>query len=126
MALKHAEPGEVVDLRPFGPRMAAAKTSAIVRTPRFEAVRLVVQAGTEIPSHKVTGQIMLYCIEGHARLEFTHDRIDLHAGDWIYLEADEPHSVKGIEDASLLLTILFEDDGSAPDQVSGKEVPDAR
>ena len=46
MALKHAEPGEVVDLRPLGDRLAAAKTTAIVRTASFEAMRLVVPAGT--------------------------------------------------------------------------------
>jgi quercetin dioxygenase-like cupin family protein len=118
MALKHAVPGEVVDLRPFGPRMTAAKTSAIVRTPSFEAVRLVVPAGTEIPSHKVSGQITLHCIEGHAQLGLTGETIDLHAGEWVYLEGDEPHSVTGIEDASLLLTILFESSRNAPDPVS--------
>lgn len=47
MALKHAAPGQVVDLRSFGSRLAAARTSAIVRMPSFEAVRLVVPAGTE-------------------------------------------------------------------------------
>ncbi|MCB0057192.1 MAG: cupin domain-containing protein [Hyphomicrobiaceae bacterium] len=107
MALKHAAPGQVVDLRPFGSRLAAARTSAIVRTPHFEAVRLVVPAGTEIPSHKVSGQITLYCVEGHAQLGLTGETIDLRAGNWVYLEGDEPHSVKGIEDASLLLNILF-------------------
>jgi quercetin dioxygenase-like cupin family protein len=32
----------------------------------------------------------------------------LNAGEWVYLDGGEPHSVKGIEDSSLLLTILFE------------------
>lgn len=60
MTLEHAASGEIVDLRPLGPRLAAAKTRAIVRTPGFEAVvRLVVPAGTERPSHKVPGQITL-------------------------------------------------------------------
>lgn len=113
MALKHAEPGEPVKLGPLGPQLAAAKTSAIVRTPSFEAVRLVVMAGTEIPSHKVPGQIMLHCIEGHAQLGLPAGTIDLRAGDWVYLEGGEPHSVKGIEDASLLLTILFDRDRNA-------------
>jgi quercetin dioxygenase-like cupin family protein len=108
MALKHAAPGEAVDLRPLGSRLAATRTHAIARTPRFEAVRLVVPAGTEIPSHKVPGRIILHCIEGHARLVLTDETIDLRAGDWVYLDGDVPHSVKGIEDASLLLTILFE------------------
>jgi quercetin dioxygenase-like cupin family protein len=108
MALKHAEPGEVVGLRPLGDRFAAAKTSAIVRTSSFEAVRLVVPANTEIPSHKVAGQITVHCIEGHAQLGLVGGAVDLRAGDRVYLEGSEPHSVKGIEDTSLLLTILFE------------------
>lgn len=108
MALKHAESGEVVNLGPLGHQFVAAKTSAITRTPSFEAVRLVVPAGTKIPSHKVSGQITLLCIEGHARLGLLGSTIDLRAGDWVYLEGDEPHSVTGIEDASLLLTILFD------------------
>jgi quercetin dioxygenase-like cupin family protein len=108
MALKHAEPGEVVDLRPLGDGLAAAKTRAIVRTGSFEAVRLVVPAGGEIPSHKVGGRITLHCIEGHAQLGLAGGVVDLRAGDWLYLEGGEPHSLKGIEDASLLLTILFD------------------
>lgn len=108
MALKHATPGEVVDLRPLGPRLSPARTHAIVRTSSFEAVRLVVPAGVEIPSHKVPGRITLQCIEGHAQLVLTDETIDLRSGDWIYLDGNEPHSVEGIENTSLLLTILFE------------------
>ena len=67
MALRHAQPGEVIDLRPLGEGLAEARTSAIVRTPSFEAVRLIVPAGTEIPTHKVPGRIMLQCIEGARR-----------------------------------------------------------
>jgi len=115
MALKHAVPGEVVDLRPLGPQLSAARTHAIVRTSSFEAVRLVVPAGVEIPSLRVPGRITLQCIEGHAQLGLSDATIDLRAGNWVYLDGNEPHSVKGIEDASLLLTILFEPEGKSPD-----------
>lgn len=115
MALKHAAPGEAVDLRPLGPRLFAARTHAIVRTSSFEAVRLVVPAGVEIPSHRVPGRITLQCIEGHAQLGLSDATIDLRAGDWVYLDGDEPHSVKGMEDASLLLTILFGPDSKTPE-----------
>ena len=108
MALHHAEPGEVVDLRPLGEGLAKARTSAIVRTPSFEAVRLVVPAGREIPVHQVPGRIMLHCLEGRVQLGLTGAAKDLRAGEWLYLEGGEPHSVTGIEDASLLLTILFD------------------
>jgi hypothetical protein len=32
----------------------------------------------------------------------------LKSGDWLYLRGGELHSLKGIVDSSLLLTILFE------------------
>ncbi len=108
MALKHARPGEVVDLRPLGGGLAEARTSAIVRTSSFETVRLVVPAGIEIPTHKVPGRIMLHCIEGRVELGLSDGSDELGTGDWLYLEGNEPHSVRGVEDASLLLTILFD------------------
>ena len=108
MALKHAQPGEVVDLRPLGEHLAEARTSAIVRTSSFEAARLVLAAGSEIPTHKVAGRITLHCIEGRVELGLPDADVELVAGDWLYLDGGEPHSVRGVEDSSLLLTILFE------------------
>ena len=107
MALKHTAPAEVVDLLPLGPRFGDAKTHAIVRAAQFEAIRLVLPAGTEIPTHNVVGPITLYCIEGHARLDLDVGQVEMRAGDWLHLEGGTPHSVKGVEDTSMLLTILF-------------------
>jgi len=33
--------------------------------------------------------------------------VQLSAGDWIYLDGGEEHSVKALEDSALLLTIIF-------------------
>lgn len=108
MAVVHAKPGEVVDLRPFGPKIRDAKTTAIVKTQAFEAVRLVVQSGAHIPAHQVAGPITLYCVEGRARFELPDSSFELSAGEWAYVEGGVRHAVSGIEDSSLLLTILFE------------------
>lgn len=109
MALHHADAGEVVDLRPLGDRLADARTTAIIKEDRFEAIRLVVQAGMQIPPHEVSGNITLYCIEGRVALGLEHATAELAAGEWIYLCGGEEHSVTGIEDSSLLLTIIFDD-----------------
>lgn len=108
MALVHAKPGEVVDLRPLGDKLTQAKTAAIVKAKSFEAIRLVVLAGQEIPSHQVSGHVTLHCLEGRVSLGLEHSTIELNAGEWVYLAGGEPHSVKGIENSSLLLTILFD------------------
>ncbi len=107
MALKHIEPGEVVQLQPISTAVAKPGTSALVKTDRFEAVRLVVPGGTTIPSHRVEGFITLFCLEGHAFLRGDRE-IELRPGDWVYLERGTPHSVRATQDSALLLTILFD------------------
>ncbi|MBX3584414.1 MAG: cupin [Rhizobiaceae bacterium] len=107
MALKHAEPGEVIDLSQLGPELNTAKTAALVKTDAFEAVRLVVRKGISIPTHSVPGQIMLHCLEGHVVIGLKHGEATLQTNEWLYLNGGEPHSVHGLEDSSLLLTILF-------------------
>lgn len=107
MALRHAVSGEVIDLRPLGDALATSKTSAIVKTEQFEAVRLVVPARTTIPQHQVEGCITLHCLEGRVVLGHEED-VELGPGDWIYLERNVPHSVQAVEDSSLLLTIFFD------------------
>ncbi|MGN6094606.1 MAG: cupin domain-containing protein [Bosea sp. (in: a-proteobacteria)] len=107
MALQHAKSREIVDLRPLGGKLKSTKTAAIVKSQYFEAVRLVVPAGTKIPPHKVPGNIMLHCLEGRISLGVADSSLALSSGEWVYLDGGEVHSLEGIEDASLLLTILL-------------------
>jgi quercetin dioxygenase-like cupin family protein len=107
MALHHAKPGEIIDLRPIGPGLKKAQTAAIIKAEHFEAIRLIVHAGQEIPQHKVSGEITLHCLEGHVELGLKPEPITLKTNQWIYLEGGAPHSVKAIEDSSLLLTIFL-------------------
>ncbi len=108
MAVHHARPGEVVDLKPLGDGLRDARTTAIVKSEAFEAVRLVVLAGREIPPHQVPGPIMLHCLEGRVLLGLGDLTLEVAAGQWVYLDGGARHSVKAIEDSSLLLTILFD------------------
>jgi quercetin dioxygenase-like cupin family protein len=107
VALNHAEAGEVVDLRPLGTALRQAKTAAIVKSDRFEAVRLVLPAETDIPVHKVEGYITLQCLEGRVTIETTK-AIALEQGEWLYLDRGAPHAVHAHEDSSVLLTIFFD------------------
>jgi quercetin dioxygenase-like cupin family protein len=108
MAQPHAKSGQVVDLRPLGPKLHDAKTTALIKEKYFEAVRLIVHAGMDIPPHKVAGNIMLHCLEGEIVLGLAASVVILKSGDWLYLKGGELHSLRGVVDSSLLLTILFE------------------
>jgi quercetin dioxygenase-like cupin family protein len=105
MAIPHAQPGEIVDVRPLGSALASAQTKTLVRAEQVEVIRLVVQAGKEIPEHKAKGEVVVHCLEGKVAFTAFGKTQTLEAGTLLYLPTGEPHSVKGIEDASLLLTI---------------------
>lgn len=107
MALRHTSAGQIVDLQPLGTGLKQARTTAIVKSEMFEAVRLVVRAGNDIKPHKVDGPITLHCLEGQALLRLPTDILELSAGQWVYLDGGEPHSISAIEDTSFLMTILF-------------------
>jgi quercetin dioxygenase-like cupin family protein len=107
MAIPHAQPGEVIDVRPLGPALAGARTTALVKTGCLEVIRLVIPRGKEIPTHATRGEITVQCVEG--RVAFTTGDLthELGAGQLVYLRGEQPHSVRGIDNASLLITITF-------------------
>jgi quercetin dioxygenase-like cupin family protein len=104
MSIAHLKSGEVINL-PLAEVLPSTKTATLVKTDGLEVIKLVVRAGKEIPTHKAPGEITVQCLEG--RVLFTaHGRSqELDAGQFLYLAAQEPHSLKGIEDSSLLVTI---------------------
>jgi quercetin dioxygenase-like cupin family protein len=109
MALRHAAPGEKISLPALFSSLApGVKTTALVKTERFEAIHLVLRSGTNIPEHAVAGYLTLQCLEGSATLETDGRSIELEAGDWIYLERNERHGLSAARDCSLILTILFD------------------
>ena len=104
MAIPHAARGEVVSL----PRLdGAERSTALVKTDRFETIHLVVPAGSTIPPHSVAGHTTFQCLKGRIALSFGEGMVVLEAGDWLYLDPAEQHAVEGLEDSALLLTILF-------------------
>lgn len=107
MAIPHAKPGEVVDARPLGAALASSQTTTLVRTEKVEVIRLIVPAAKEIAEHKAKGEIVVQCLEGRVAFTAFGKTQNLEAGKLLYLPTGEPHSVKGIENASLLLTILL-------------------
>ena len=106
MALHHAESGEIVDVRPLGEKLKHEVPITLVKTPLLQVFRYVLLEGKEFAEHKVQGGITVQCLEG--AIEFTsHERTQLlQAGELVYLAGDVPHALKGVEDSSVLVTIV--------------------
>ena len=107
MAIPHASPGDVIDVRPLGPSLAGARSHALFKSDDLEVIRLVLKAGEGMAPHAVAGEITLQCIEG--RIVFDCDAGERHLapGELIHCAADEIHKLRALQDSSLLLTIAL-------------------
>lgn len=108
MAIPHAQPGDVIDVCPLGPALATAKTTTLFKAGKIQAIRLVMSAGQEIAEHRAPGEITVQCLEGKLSFTALGQARELSAGQLLYLNAGEPHSVRCIEDASFLLTMVLQ------------------
>jgi len=107
MAMPHALPGDSVDVAPLGPRLSSVKTHALFKSVDLEVIRLVLQAGKSLPSHKVPGELTIQCLEGALDVAVEGRSQVLRAGQLLYLAGGVPHAVRALEDASALVTIAL-------------------
>lgn len=107
MALHHAASGEKIALARGADDIAYFTSVALAKTAHMELIRLVLPKERAMPPHKVDGDMTLQCLEGEIDVD-AYDRIvTLKPGEMIYLDGGVPHSVRAVEDAVALLTILL-------------------
>jgi quercetin dioxygenase-like cupin family protein len=107
MALSHAQPGQVIDIRPLGAAVAATKTATLAKTASFELIRLSLPAGKHIAEHHVAGEILVQGLEGEVEFTAGGKTQRLAAGQMLFLSGGESHALAAITDASVLVTILL-------------------
>jgi quercetin dioxygenase-like cupin family protein len=108
MAITHAKPGEIVDVRPLGAALSDTSTWTIVKTETLEVIRIVLPAGKQLPPHKVPGEITVHCLEGRVEFRVGESKRELTAGKFLFLEGGSEHSLHAGENSSLLVTILLQ------------------
>lgn len=107
MAIEHAAFGEVIDLKTYGPENTDTHTVAIVKTDKFETMRVFASAGSTMPPHKVNGPITVQCLRGDAIFFVDTEPHEMSEGSWLHLEGGKLHSIEAKTDCVLLVTILF-------------------
>ncbi len=107
MALHHASPGEVIDLGLPAQAPDTPGTKAIVKTDRFEAIRLVLKQGDSVPAHQVGSQITLHCLQGAANVKLADRTLPLHPDQWVFFAANTVHGIDAVTDTVLLMTIML-------------------
>jgi len=114
MAIPHSAPGDLIDVRPLGAALASARTHALFKSDDLELIRIVVAAGQALPVHAVAGEITLQCIEGSADVSCNAGVRRIASGQLIHLAGGDMHGVRGVQDASLLLTIVLKKSAGSP------------
>ena len=107
MALPHARSGQIIDISPLGSRLRSTVSTALFKAEDLEVMRLVLLAGKGIPPHKVSGEVTIQCIEGVVEVSSKEPQT-LEAGKMLYLRGAEVHSLRAVQDASVLLTIFLD------------------
>jgi quercetin dioxygenase-like cupin family protein len=107
MAIPHAAPNEVIDVRPIGRTIREQDSQLLVRTEHLEVFRYALPAGKSIQQHTAAGLMIVQCIEGAVAFTALGKTQTLSGGDLLYLADGEPHSLEALEDSSLLVTILL-------------------
>lgn len=116
MALPHAQPLDVIDIRPFRNNLGDAKTTSLLKSPSLQLMRIVLSAGEGMPQHAVPGAVIIQCIEGQAVVSTPGKRCELSAGQLVVLSGGEPHAVQAVTDVSLLVILLLHTTG--PDHLA--------
>jgi nucleotide-binding universal stress UspA family protein/quercetin dioxygenase-like cupin family protein len=101
-----AGPGELIDVRPLGGGLPQAHTRRLVQAAAVEVTRVIVRPGQELHGHLSRGDVLVHCLEGRVNLTALGKTQILEGGTLVHVPACEPHVIKGIAEASLLLTTL--------------------
>ncbi len=107
MALPHAQPLDIIDVRPLGAGLLDAVTTSLLKTQALQLMRLVLPAGQGLPEHSVPGAITVQCLEGETVLTTPSRTCNLSAGQLVVLDGSEPHALKATTNSTLLVTILL-------------------
>lgn len=106
MAIHHAKPGELVDLNKWPADVEAEQSHTLINTDSVQLSRIVLEKGKTLPEHTIDSPVIIQCISGLLELRTTRATQSIGPGQLVHLRADDPHSIAGLDDSIVLLTIL--------------------
>ena len=114
MAVPHAPPGEVFDPCPHAEAADRPAAPGRVETTGSRVIRVfLLSAGQDKPARRVNGEVTVECLSGRVAVAALGATRELAAGQMLYLAGGEEHALSGVEDSTLLVTILLRPTGKA-------------
>ena len=113
MSLHHAKSGEVFSVQPLGERLQDSISRALFKSSSLEVIHMVLHKDKSVPEHHVPGELTMQCLEGTIELT-AHGKTEiLRPGQMLYLEGSVPYALRGLENSSLLMTIVLKQDDAS-------------
>ena len=107
MAIDHAAPGQLVDVRGPADAIGRDASETLIRADHLEVFRYGLRAGTVVDMHRAAGVMIVQCIGGEVDFTALGVTQRLSPGKMLYLDDAEPHALAAISDTLLLITILL-------------------
>jgi len=114
MALPHAQPLDVIGVRPLGDGLAAAVSTSLLKTDRLQLLHLVLPAHKDQPEHHVDDECTIHCREDDVEVVMPGGSRRLGPGQLVVLPAQQRHSLRARSDSAVLVPLLLKD-GDAGD-----------
>jgi len=97
----------MVDVRPITGKIESTLSRALYKSKRLQVFRMFLEAGKVIPEHQVPGELTVQCLEGSVELSVKGVIRLMRPGDLICVAGGAAHALKGVEDGSVLVTLLL-------------------
>jgi hypothetical protein len=105
------EPRQVATLKSLDELRLGPEVSVLLKSEDIRIFQLIVRAGRDVPIHEAAGALVFQGLDGHVLIRVRNRWHDLHGRQLLFLTINEPFLIHGIEDSSLLLTIVAAKDG---------------
>ena len=107
MALPHAQPLDVISVRPLGPALHGAVSTSLLKTEWIQLLHLVLPAHFDQPEHHVDDECTIHCLEGDVQVNMPGGVRRLGPGELVVLPGGQAHSLSARADSAVLLTLLL-------------------
>jgi quercetin dioxygenase-like cupin family protein len=105
--MHQTKPGLVAKVRKVDRAAQQHEIATLIGTSDLRIEQILIPAGQTIPTYEAAGQVVIHCLEGRIALTALETKRELGAGDVLYLTINEPFSTEGLEDSSLLVTMIL-------------------
>jgi quercetin dioxygenase-like cupin family protein len=107
MALPHARPLDIVNVRPLGDKLIDAFSTSLLKTSRLQLQHLVLPARQDQPEHHVADECCIHCLEGDVEVVMPGGSRRLGPGQLVVLPAGQRHGLRARTDSAVLVTLLL-------------------